>query len=106
MPETTTSKISQVRQRARRAEFWDTHSVTDFLDELTPVDVTIIDARPRKKQISLRLDRQTITRLKAVARQRGIGYQTLIRMWVMERLTRKPGERGRLTITVYGIIES
>jgi predicted DNA binding CopG/RHH family protein len=34
----------------------------------------------------LRVDRETIERLKLLARRRGIGYQTLIRMWVMERL--------------------
>jgi predicted DNA binding CopG/RHH family protein len=91
MSETTTSKIPKFANEQEEAEFWDTHSITDFLDELTPVDVTVIDSRPRKEQISLRLDRETITRLKAVARQRGIGYQTLIRMWVMERLNQEAG---------------
>ncbi len=89
MPETSISKIPKFTSEQEEAEFWDTHSITDFLDELTPVDVTIVDARPRKEQISLRLDRETITRLKAVAQQRGIGYQTLIRMWVMERLNQE-----------------
>jgi len=91
MPETSTSKIPKFASEQEEADFWDTHSVTDYLDELTPVDVTIVDARPRKEQISLRLDRETITRLKALARQRGIGYQTLIRMWVMERLSQEAG---------------
>ncbi len=39
-----------------------------------------------KKQISLRLDAGTIDALKQVAVRKGIGYQTLIRMWVVERL--------------------
>ena len=91
MPETTMSKIPKFASEQEEAEFWDTHSITDYLDELTPVDVTVVDARPRKEQISLRLDRETITRLKALARQRGIGYQTLIRMWVMERLNQEAG---------------
>ncbi len=91
MPETHTAKIPKFASEQEEADFWDTHSVTDYLDELTPVDVTVIDARPRKEQISLRLDRETITRLKALARQRGIGYQTLIRMWVMERLNQEAG---------------
>jgi predicted DNA binding CopG/RHH family protein len=50
------------------------------------VDLTFVDARPAKKQISLRLDPEAIDKLKAIARRKGIGYQTLIRMWVMERL--------------------
>jgi len=73
------------------SEFWDTHDFTDYLNETTPVDVKLEDARPRKTQISLRLDAETIARLKTLAKGRGIGYQTLIRMWVMERLNQEQG---------------
>lgn len=79
-------KIPEFKNDQEEAEFWDTHSVTDYLDDLKPVDITFIEARPRKSQISLRLDPQTITQLKKLAERRGVGYQTLIRMWVMERL--------------------
>lgn len=34
----------------------------------------------------VRFDNETIESLKAVARRKGIGYQTLIRIWVNERL--------------------
>jgi predicted DNA binding CopG/RHH family protein len=80
------AKIPQFATLQEESDFWDTHDSTDYLDETTEIDVTFVDARPRKTQISLRLDPDTITRLKAVARQRGVGYQTLIRMWVLERL--------------------
>ena len=73
------------------ADFWDTHDSTDYLDDTTEVDVTFVEARPRKTQISLRLDPQTITLLKTAAARRGVGYQTLIRMWVVERLNKEPG---------------
>jgi predicted DNA binding CopG/RHH family protein len=68
------------------SDFWDTHVITDYLEELTPTDAVFVDARPRKTLISLRLDPATIAQLKAIARQKGVGYQTLMRMWVMERL--------------------
>jgi predicted DNA binding CopG/RHH family protein len=73
------------------AEFWATHDATEFLDQTEPVAVTFVDARPRKTQISLRLDPATIDKLKAVSRRKGVGYQTLIRIWVMERLSRELG---------------
>jgi predicted DNA binding CopG/RHH family protein len=85
-------KLPKFAHDQEESDFWDTHSTVDYLDETTPVDVTIIDARPRKTQISLRLDPPTITQLKRAARRRGIGYQTLIRMWGMERLSQEPGE--------------
>lgn len=71
------------------ADFWDTHDSTDYLDDTTEVDITFVDARPRKTQISLRLDPHTIAQLKTIAAQRGVGYQTLIRMWVMERMSQE-----------------
>ena len=85
------AKIPEFASLEEEADFWDTHDSTDYLDDTTEVDVTFVDARPRKTQISLRLDPQTITRLKTVAARRGVGYQTLIRMWVMERLDQEPG---------------
>jgi len=89
------SKIPHFNSEQEESDFWDTHSVTYYLEELTPSDATFVDARPRKTLISLRLDPAVITQLKAVAHQKGVGYQTLMRMWVMERLeheakTRQP----------------
>jgi predicted DNA binding CopG/RHH family protein len=51
------------------------------------VDVTFVDARPPKTQIALRLDPETLDNLKIVARHKGMDYQTLIRAWIMERLS-------------------
>jgi predicted DNA binding CopG/RHH family protein len=80
------SQLPKFTSEREEAEFWDTHDSTDFLSDTEPVDLTFVDARPAKKQISLRLDPEAIDKLKAIARRKGIGYQTLIRMWVMERL--------------------
>ena len=66
--------------------FWDTHDSTNFLEETESVDITFVDARPTMKQISLRLDPAVINHLKLLAGDKGIGYQTMIRMWIMERL--------------------
>lgn len=79
-------KIPQFKTEQEEADFWDSHDSTDFLDETEAVNVTFVDARPAMKQISLRLDPSVIDKLKSLAVDKGIGYQTLIRMWVMERL--------------------
>jgi predicted DNA binding CopG/RHH family protein len=82
-------KLPEFKSEQEEAEFWATHDSTEFLDNTEPVDVTFVDARPLKKQISLRLDAETIDALKVVARRKGLGYQTLIRVWVMERLAQE-----------------
>ena len=79
-------KIPQFRTEQEESDFWDVHDSTDYVDETDAVDVTFVDARPAMKQISLRLEPSVIDQLKSVAAGKGIGYQTMIRMWVMERL--------------------
>ena len=79
------------KDEQEESEFWDTHDSTQFLEETTPAAIRFSGPhpshpRPRKVHISLRIDQETLDSLKSVAGQYGIGYQTLIRMWVMERL--------------------
>lgn len=83
------SRLPRFSTDQEEADFWDTHDSTEFLEDTEPVDVTFVDARPAKKQISLRMDPEAIDKLKAIARRKGIGYQTLIRIWVMERLAQE-----------------
>jgi predicted DNA binding CopG/RHH family protein len=80
------SKIPRLADDREEAPFWDTHDSTETLNDTQPVEVNFIDARPPQVQISLRIDAEAVRQLKTVARCKGVGYQTLIRMWVMERL--------------------
>ena len=68
------------------AQFWDTHDLTDFEDELEEVtDVEFVKAQP-KKGITIRLEEDKLAQVRDQARDKGIGPSTLIRMWVLERL--------------------
>ncbi len=67
------------------AEFWDTHSIVDYLDDMEPApDVTF--ALSPLKQVCLRLSEAQVAELKEIAAAKGIRYQTLIRMWVTEKV--------------------
>lgn len=86
------AKLPKFADEQEEAEFWATHDSTQYLDDSKAVEVTFEDVRPRKTQISLRLDAESIAKLRTVAKRKGVGYQTLIRMWVMERLAQeRPG---------------
>jgi predicted DNA binding CopG/RHH family protein len=78
------SRIPEFANRQEEAEFWDTHSIADYWDELRPVKVTF--AKNLSEGITIRLDRPTLTAVRAEARAKGIGPTTLIRMWVLERI--------------------
>lgn len=78
-------------------EFWDTHDSTDFFEDTKEVEVSFSGPIPRKTLISIRLDQETIDRLKALASAQGLGYQTLLRTWVIERLESEMGHTETLT---------
>jgi predicted DNA binding CopG/RHH family protein len=73
------------------AEFWRTHDVSEFWSVMEPVREKFRDARP-KKAISMRMDEEALNGLKRLARQKGLGYQTLMRMWIKERLEKELSE--------------
>ena len=79
------AKIPRFKSDKEAAEFWDTHSLTDFTEDLRPAK-NVVFIKPDRQVVSLRLDRKLVKVLKHYARQKGIGYSTLLRMWVMERL--------------------
>ena len=66
--------------------FWATHDSAKYFGAMTQVHERIQDARPLKKAISIRVDEPALVKLKLVAAKKGLGYQTLMRMWVLERL--------------------
>lgn len=64
------------------ADFWDTHDSTEF--EWEPVEVKV--SRPLKVTFAIRLDPQTVEKLREVAAGMGTGPTTLARMWILEKL--------------------
>ena len=79
------------------ADFWATHNSTPHVGNLREVAVRVSPALRRrvaaraaaKKPITLRLEPRQIEAAKRVARRKSIPYQTLLRMWIAEGLTRE-----------------
>lgn len=80
-------RIPKFKSLEEERKFWNTHSITDFLDELKPVKVEF--AKPKKKLISIRLETPQIESLKQIASRKGLGYLSLIRYWISERLSKE-----------------
>jgi predicted DNA binding CopG/RHH family protein len=77
-------RISEFASIEEEAKFWDTHSTADYEDEFTPVRVRF--GKRLSSGVSIRLDPDTLEKLRTLAQEHGIGRTTLIRMWVLERL--------------------
>jgi predicted DNA binding CopG/RHH family protein len=77
--------IPELKTDEQAAEFWDTHSFTDHAADTEVVEGARFPTRPLK-QICLRLAPTQIERVKQIAATRGVAYQTLLRMWITERV--------------------
>ena len=92
--------IPQTMSEAEEAEFWSNHALSDaLLEELRPVllkgDGKLPPARGTdSRRISLVLEQDTILRLKKLARKKGMGYQTLLKSFVGERLYEEEKREG------------
>ncbi len=78
-------KIPKFNTEEEEVNFWDNHSLDEFNEDLTLAE-NVKFAKPPKKLVSLRLDSQQIEILKKIATGKGIGYLTLVRMWITEKL--------------------
>ena len=88
-------KLPKFKTEEEEANFWDTHSFTDYLDEFEEVDDVFILApslaekikkRSEKRLISIRLAKWEIDKTKQISKKMHIPYQVLIRKFINEGL--------------------
>jgi predicted DNA binding CopG/RHH family protein len=68
------------------AEFWGSHAMSEELLEASILDDQ--DDLPRRggaKSISIRLDQDLLSRLQKMAKRKHMGYQTLMKQFLIER---------------------
>ena len=69
------------------AAFWDTHDFTDYIKNTEPAEDVIFE-RPKKETISIRLEKDQIKELRKLTYKVGLGYTSLVRSWVIEKLAK------------------
>ncbi len=78
------SNIPSFKNKEEEAKFWETHSVSEFLDEFRPVQAKF--SKKLSEGITIRFDEATLNQIRIVAQEKGIGPTTLARMWILESL--------------------
>jgi predicted DNA binding CopG/RHH family protein len=69
-----------------RMAFLEEHGVSEYFLENAEEASEEERPRPRTKPVNIRFDEFTLGRLKALAASRNVGYQTLLKTFVQERL--------------------
>ena len=77
------STISQAKSYKEIGEFWDTHDLADYWDQTEAVEFEV-DIQSETTYYAL--DRQLSQKLTRVAKERGVSAETLLNMWVQEKL--------------------
>jgi predicted DNA binding CopG/RHH family protein len=80
-------KVARFKSEAQERAFWETHDSTALVDWSKAVRARLPNLKPSTQSISLRLPLHTLDRIKAAANARDIPYQSLIKVWLEEKLS-------------------
>lgn len=79
-------KIPKFKNEEEEVEFWVTHDSTDYIDFSKAKKVLFPNLKPSTKTISVRLPESLIEHLKQLANKRDVPYQSLLKMFLSERV--------------------
>ena len=80
------SSISKEQSYREIGEFWDKHDLVDYWSKTKPVEFGL-DVQSQVTYFAL--DRELSTKIKKISRKRGISPDTLVNLWVQERIRRQ-----------------
>lgn len=93
--------IPEFKRDQEEREFWATNDSSEFIDWENAQRTIFPDLKPTMKTISLRLPETMLNRIKALANERDVPYQSLMKMFLKERIDReyepKQGRTGSHT---------
>ena len=71
---------------AQERAFWETHDSTEYLDWSKARNAVLPKLKPTTQTISLRLPQHLLDSIKIAANARDVPYQSLIKVWLQEKL--------------------
>jgi len=78
--------LPQFANESQEQAFWETHDSAEFVDWTTAKNVSLPNLKPTTKTISLRLPQHLLDGIKTAANSRDVPYQSLIKVWLQEKL--------------------
>ena len=85
------SKLPKIDSIEKLAEFWDTHDLTDFEDQLEEVTEPVF---MRGGAIKVHLNSREAKVVHEIAQAKGVSPEGLIRAWVLQQLSRRNNGRA------------
>lgn len=82
------SSISKARSYKEIGEFWDTHDLAEHWEQTEPVE---FELAVQSEVTYYPLEVALAAKVRSIAKQRGVSTETLLNLWVQEKLQ---GETG------------
>jgi predicted DNA binding CopG/RHH family protein len=86
-------KVPEFKNEDEEFEFWSTADSTEYVDWSRGQRAKLVNLKPTLRTISVRLPVAMVEDLKILANQRDVPYQSLLKVFLAERLEREKARR-------------
>lgn len=87
-------KIPKFESEDQERDFWSNQDSTEYLDWTRAKRVSFPNLKPSTKTISVRLPESMLNDLKILANKRDVPYQSLLKVFLAERIQKEFGSTG------------
>jgi predicted DNA binding CopG/RHH family protein len=97
MPRSKRKPVPEFSSEAEEQEFWATADTTEYFDWSQARSVVFPKLKPTTTPISMRLPETLLTDLKRLANEQDVPYQSLMKIYLAERVAQERLSRRRRT---------
>ncbi len=80
------SSVSKARSYKEIGEFWDTHDLAEYWEKTRPVE---FEVDIQSETTYFPLESSLSAKIRSIAKQRGVSQETLLNLWVQEKLQKQ-----------------
>lgn len=94
-PKNKLEPIPKFRSEADEQAFWEAADTTEYFDYAKARTVVLPNLEPTTTPISMRLPETLLTEIKRLANEQDVPYQSLMKVYLAERVAEERGRRRR-----------
>ena len=98
MSRRTKASVPHFRSEEAERAFWAAHDVVDYFDWDKAVSGSFPALKPSTTTISVRLPEPMLEELKVLANERDVPYQSLLKVFLAERIARERSGRRKARV--------
>lgn len=89
MKKNSLKQMPKFKNEKAEAEFWSSHDSSEYIDYTNAKRAAFPNLKPTTRTISIRLPESLIEHIKQLANKRDVPYQSLIKIFLAEKVVEK-----------------